>query len=184
MTTIFDAATKRAGRNWGWILAYGILLVVIGIFAMMNPLATGLAIGLMLAISFLIGGAGSLVAAFRDAGWQSKMVDILFGILSLVVGILCLSNPFGGAISIVWVIGILFIVSGLFEFAAGLRADQEKVWLILLGLCDMLIGFWAAFLLGPGAALVALATLVGIGFLFRGVVLSILAFQVRALAKS
>ncbi len=182
MTTT-ETASRQMGRNWGWILAYGIMLAITGVFALMNPMATGLAVGLILAISFFIGGAGALAAAFRDAGWKSKAVDIVFGILSLLVGLICLANPFGGAISIVWVIGVFFLVSGGFEFVAGLRADHEKFWLILLGICDMLIGFWAAFLMGPGAALVTLAILVGIGFLFRGAVLSVFAFQVRELAK-
>ena len=182
MTSI-EAAMERIGRNWGWILAYGILLVVTGIFAMLNPMATGLAVGLILAVSFFAGGAVSLAAAFRDAGWQSKAVDIVFGILALLAGLICLANPFGGAISIVWVIGVLFLVSGGFEFIAGLRAKHEKFWLILLGICDMLIGFWAVFLMGPGAALVTLATLVGIGFVFRGTLLSVFAFQVRELTK-
>ncbi len=178
-----EATTERAARNWGWILAYGVLLIIVGIFALVNPLATGLAVGVLLGSCFLVGGIISLGAAFQNVGWRSKLVDIVFGLLALVAGFICLVDPFGGAVSLVWVIGVFFLVNGGFEFVEGMRTGHEKIWLTLLGVCDMLIGFWATFFMGPGAALLALAMLVGIGFLFRGTLLSALAFQVRSRAK-
>ena len=172
------------GRNWVWMLAYGILLVVAGFFAMWHPLATGLAMGVILAVSFAFSGAGSLIAAFRDAGWQAKTVDVLFGILMLFAAFVCLVNPFGGAVSIVWVIGVIFLITGVYEFVAGFRAGREKVWLILLGVVDMLLGFWATFMMPPDAALVALAAMVGLVFVFRGAMLSAFAFRLRDLTKA
>ena len=177
------SAVRRAGRNWGWVLLYGLLLIVTGFFAMVDPVATGLAVGIILAISFFVGGVGALIAAFRDAGWQAKTVDVLFGIMSLLAGVICLVNPFGGATTLVWVIGILFLISGGYEIAAGFKADSEKAWLILLGILDLFIGLYATFLMPPDTALVVLATLVGIGFLFRGLLISTLAFRLRGLAK-
>lgn len=182
METI-QSAIRGVGRNWGWMLIYGIVLIVFGIFALMHPLATGLAVGIMLGISFLFGGVGSLFAAFNDAGWQAKTVDILFGAMSLFAAFVCIANPFSGAVSIVWLIGILFLVMGGFEFVTGFKTDGERIWLILLGVVDMLIGFWAAFLMPPGAALLSLAALVGIAFIFRGAVATMLAFKVRGLTK-
>lgn len=177
------SARYGPGRNWGWMLAYGILLVAVGIFAMVHPLATGLAIGVMLAISFLFAGVGALVAAVRDAGWQAKMVDLLYGVLALLAAFVCFANPFGGAVSLVWVIGILFLIMGGYELVAGFRTSHEKIWLILLGVVDILIGYWAAFSMPPDAALVALATLVGISFLLRGVFVALLALRLRGLAR-
>ena len=172
---------RSVGRSWGWMLAYGLLLVALGIFAMMHPVATGLAVGLILAISFLVAAAGALVAVFRDAGWQAKMVDILFAILAIIAGALCLANPFSGATTLIWLIGIMFLVVGGFEIFSGLKAGGDKIWLILMGILDMFIGFWAAFMMGPAAALVSLAVLVGISFIFRGVLLSTIAFRLRGL---
>ena len=174
---------RRFGRNWGWMLAYGVLLVIVGVIAIWNPLATGLAVGLLLSISFFVAGAGSIFAAFSDAGWQAKTVDVLYGVLALVAGFLCLLNPFGGALSVVLVIGVILLIAGAFEIVSGFRAAHDKVWLILLGVADLLIGGYTVFFMGPGAALLALATIVGLSFLFRGVLLSVLAFNVRGLSK-
>lgn len=180
----FGTVANGAGRNWIWLLLYGILLIIIGIIASMNPLATGLAVGLLLSFSLFVAGVGSLIAAFTDFGWRARTVDIVYGILALLGGAICLANPFGGAISLVWVIGVMFLVIGGFELMAGFRASSEKLWLILMGLLDLGIGFWATFLMPPGAALVALTVLVGFGFLFRGVLLTMLAFSVRRLTRA
>lgn len=170
-----------AKRNWLWILIYGLFLISVGLFALMHPAATGLAIGIMLAASFLLGGVGALAAAFMDAGWQSKLLDLLYGVMCLVAGFICFVNPLGGAISLAVIIGIFFLVAGGFEFVIGFKTGDEKVPLIVLGMIDMLIGFWMVFLMGPGDQLIAIATLLGLGFIFRGVVISALAFKVRSL---
>ncbi len=182
-----DNANKSAdgiGHNWGWILAYGILLIVVGFFAMWHPLATGLATGIVLSVSFAFGGVGSLIAAFQDAGWQAKTVDILFGILMLFAAFVFLVNPFGSAVSVVWVLGVIFLVMGGYEFVAGFRTNHTRVWLILLGMVDMLLGFWAAFMMQADAALVALAAIVGMLFVFRGALLSAFALVLRNMRKA
>ena len=179
-----EVANASSRRHWPWMLLYGILLIIIGVFAWMDPLATGLAVGVILAVSFMIVGVGSLLAAFTDSGWQNKSVDILFGILALLAGLISFVNPFAGAISIVWVIGLLFIVTGGFELVAGFRSGGEKMWLIILGVVDLLIGFWATFMMPPDAALIALAALVGMAFVLRGIFLSIVAFRLRGLVHA
>jgi len=108
----------RMRRAWGWILAYGILLIIIGAIAMFNPVGTNMAIGVLFGLMLGIAGIVSIVAGFRDFGWQSKLVDFLFGALALV-----------------------------------------------------------------GAQILALAWLVGLGLIFRGLLLAFVAFRVRALTK-
>lgn len=176
-------AFSAVGRNWGWVLAYGVLLIIAGFIAMANPIATGLAVGVILGISFTFSGVASLFAAFADAGWRAKTVDILFGLLALFAAFVCLANPFSGAVSVVWVIGFMFLIAGAYEIVAGFQADQDKIWLILLGAVDLALGVWVTVFMGAGVALVALATLVGFGFLFRGALISALAFKLRGLAK-
>lgn len=37
--------------GWGWILAYGLLNMVIAVIALLNPLATGILMGVLLIVS-------------------------------------------------------------------------------------------------------------------------------------
>lgn len=178
-----NSTIRSVKRQWGWMLAYGILLVVTGIFALMAPGVTAIAVSAILFATFMISGIGTLLAAFRDAGWQAKLVDLLFGILALLAAFLCIANPFGSAVTLVWIAGIFFIVNGISELVGASRAGDDKGMLILLGAIDLLLGIYLAFFIGPLAALATLAFVVGLGFIFRGIVVSILAFKVRGLTS-
>ena len=178
------AGIKRAGGKWGWMLAAGLVLILIGIFATTNPVATGLAVGVILASTFAIGGCVSLIAAFKDTGWQAKTVDVLFGLFALIASFICLVNPFGSAVSLIWVGGVFFIANGVVEIVSALRRGPNRVMLGILGVIDILLGIYIAFYVGPLSALVVLAFFVGVGFIVRGVMLSVLAFRVRGLAKA
>lgn len=173
-----DPAERRA---WGWMLAYGIMLIVVGWFAAFNPVATGVAVGIMLGVAMLFVGIASIIAAFREFGWQAKLVDVLFGALALMGAFLFLVMPVLSATSLIWAAGIFFIVNGAFELLNGFRASEDKVWLIVMGVIDLAVGTYISTFMSVDAQIVTLAWLVGVGFIIRGIVLSALAFKVRGL---
>ncbi|MCA0211469.1 MAG: DUF308 domain-containing protein [Proteobacteria bacterium] len=171
----------KARRAWGWMLAYGILLILAGWFAAFNPIATSVAVGIMLGIALLFAGIASIIAAFREFGWQAKLVDVLFGALALGGAFLVLAMPVLSATSLVWAVGIFFIVNGAFELINGFKASEDKVWLILMGVIDLALGIYISTFMPVGAQIVTLAWFVGLGFIIRGIILSLLAVRVRGL---
>lgn len=182
MNTIGEKMT-RARRAWGWMLAYGILLIVVGVLAILHPIGTSMAIGVFLGAMLAIAGVASIIAGFRDFGWQTKLVDFLFGALALIGAFVFIAMPVISAASLVWAAGIMFIVTGAFEIYNGIKATEDRWWLVLLGAVDLLLGAYLAFLMPVGAQILTLAWLVGLGFLFRGVILSILAFKLRGVTS-
>jgi len=173
----------RMRRAWGWILAYGILLIIIGAIAMFNPVGTNMAIGVLFGLMLGIAGIVSIVAGFRDFGWQSKLVDFLFGALALVGAFIFLAMPVLSAASLIWAAGIFFIVNGVVELYHGFKADEDRALLFIMGAIDLLLGLYIAFLMPVGAQILALAWLVGLGLIFRGLLLAFVAFRVRAMTK-
>lgn len=169
-------------RSWGWILAHGLLLIAIGAIAMFNPVPTNFAIGVLFGILLLIVGIASFVAGFRDFGWQTKMVDFLFGLLALIGAFVFLAMPVISATSLVWAAGIFFIVNGLFELYHGFKSSEHRAMLLIVGAIDLLLGIYLAFLMPIGSQILALAWFVGLAFIFRGVLLAIVAFRVRKLS--
>ena len=113
--SLAGGAPRVMRRSWGWILAHGILLIAIGALAMFNPIPTNFAVGVLFGILLLIVGVASFIAGFRDFGWQTKVVDFLFGLLALIGAFVCLAMPVLSAASLVWAAGIFFIVIGVFE---------------------------------------------------------------------
>lgn len=174
------SADHRPG--WGWILAYGVLLVLVGLLALLSPLATGLAVGVLMAIVLVLGGVAALAAGLSRRGWHSHWLDIVVGLLCLVFGALILWQPFVGALSLVWAIGVWLALLGIIELAAASRSRHHRGRLILLGIVDVVLGAWL-FLSSPATALIALSVLVGLSFVIRGLILASWAFtRRRALA--
>lgn len=52
---------KLEEPNWGWTLGFGILGVLGGLYAFLNPIALGLAVIVLLGVFFIIQGANVLV---------------------------------------------------------------------------------------------------------------------------
>ena len=64
---------RSAGVPWGWTMAFGILAVVGGIFAFMNPQATLATLLGVLAGFAIISGVFFLIGATRMASFQSNV---------------------------------------------------------------------------------------------------------------
>lgn len=178
-TEAFDGKIKT---GWGWVLAYAVLVIIVGLLALANPAITGLATGVMLGVVLLVYGGFSIFAGFSSLKGRARWIEILLGVLAVIAGLIVIFNPFAGAISLVWAIGAWLLVAGIFEVISAIKAQYDRGWRLFLGVIDVLLG---AFLLfsSPATGLAFLAITVGISFLFRGIFLAMLAFGLRRLGK-
>ena len=177
-----DDPWLRQNAGWGWITAYGLLLVAIGVLALAQPVATDFATGLFLAVVLIGGGILGIAAGIAAKGWRSRWLDIAVGLLSLLLGVAAACNPFLGAFSLVWGIGLWLLMCGFLEIAAGLAPALHRTWLLALGAIDILLGVYLLWA-GPVDALVILALLVGLSFLVRGIFLTILGLRIRSVGR-
>jgi len=89
----------RAGTGWRWVLAYGVIVIIIGILALVNPLATGLAIGLFLAAVLIVYGAAAVISAISSFAQRGRWIEFALGLLALGAGVLIAFSPYLGALS-------------------------------------------------------------------------------------
>src|SRR5262249_36524951 len=84
-------------RRWGWVLALGVALIVVGglacAFALTATLATVLALGSLL----LVGGGFQLGTAVWARDWKGFFLFLLTGILYVVAGGLMIEHPVASA---------------------------------------------------------------------------------------
>lgn len=178
-----DSSAGRAAASpngWGWILAYGLCVIALGILALANPLTTGLATGFLLGITLTAYGILAIAAGLSSrhiAGWT-----VAFGVLAILAGILTVLDPFGGALSIVWLIGFWFVVAGIFQLAVAFSSATDRIWQLLLGILDLVFGAVILFS-GPVTALAFLAAAVGISLIVRGIFLLTFALALRRLGR-
>lgn len=92
--------TGRAGGHWGWLLAEGIVTVLMGVLALLFP--AGAVLGFVLAVAAwaFVSGGMMVAASFRlrdGKGWM-----LLGGVVSLLWGLLLVAAPFLGALVLTW----------------------------------------------------------------------------------
>ena len=172
----------RIKTGWGWIFAYGVLVMVIGFVALVNPLATGIATGLLLATILLFYGVAAVLSGISALSTRGRWVEVALGVLALVIGILLFFSPLTGALSLVWAMGFWLLLSGIFQIVGAIRVAFDRWWRLFLGLVDLVLGCVLLFA-GPLPSLGFLALLVGISFLFKGVFLLMLSLGLKRLSS-
>jgi uncharacterized membrane protein HdeD (DUF308 family) len=168
-------------KDWGWLMALGIGLVLVGFAAITVPLLATIGVVTVLGILMLAAGAAQIVSAFSCNRWSGVLLHVLIGILYVVFGFLVLENPIAGAAGITLLMAAMFLVAGVFRIVF---AVQERFpgwgWTLLNGAVTLLLGIiiWRNL---AEATLVIVGLLVGIEFLFNGAAWIMLAIAIRRL---
>jgi uncharacterized membrane protein HdeD (DUF308 family) len=161
-------AAEELRRHWGWFLVLGMLLVLVGGFALRASVATSLVSVVVLGVAVIVGGVAEVVHAFGGRHSRGFTLHLLAGMLSVVVGALMVRAPKQGAVSITLLITGWLAASGLFRIVTSLTTRQEGWGLELAnGAVSLLLGaiVWARF---PDSGMWLIGTFVGIEILFRG----------------
>lgn len=167
-------------KKW-WVLAVrGVLLIIMGLLAFVNPLVWITFVG----IYMLIDGVSMLFSGFGPQPMgQSRWPLILIGILGIIAGLIVLVNPVLGGITLTLVIAAWAIVVGILEVIAAIRLREEidnEWWLILTGILAIIFGVLVFF--GSGgvvAGALAISWVFGIFAVIAGIFSLALAFRVR-----
>lgn len=174
-----DVDASEARGKWAWFLAYGILLVAVGIIALGNVVSATLVTTIWLGFLLMFGGAVELVSAFtfpRSLG--GRILHILLGLLYLGAGFLVAFNPISGAVTVTIVVAAMLIADGVLRLWFALTTDVASRWLLaVLGVVDLLLGLWLWTNI-PVSAL-ALGFYVGFMLLVAGISWIMLALRVR-----
>jgi uncharacterized membrane protein HdeD (DUF308 family) len=122
--------------------------------------------------------ADMLAGVGRHWGWV-----LVFGIVTLLAGLLALVWPGRTVVVIAVLFGIQLVVAGIFRFVAAFAADDEtggtRVLLALLGVLSLIVGLYAVRHLQVTIA--ALALLLGIFWIVNGAVETFAALSHRGM---
>ncbi|MFA9460705.1 HdeD family acid-resistance protein [Thiohalorhabdus sp. Cl-TMA] len=159
---------KQLHHNWGWFLALGIGLIVLGAIALGSVVATT-AVSIMV-FGWLLAAAAILEVAFAfwQRTWGSFFIDLLMGILYGVVAFLVLANPGLAAVTYTLIIAMYLIVTGIFRvIAASATRYPGRGWLALHGVVAVILGvlIWQQW---PGSGMWVIGMFIGIELIFNG----------------
>ena len=162
-------ARQHIAEKWGWFLALGIVLILVGIAAICFPLVSTIAAKFFLGWLFLIGGVFLIIHAFSAQGWGGFLWSLLIGVLYLIAGGYLAFFPLTGLLTLAILLAILFVAEGIMEIIMAFRVHPSdgRIWLLLSGIAALVVGV-LIFLGLPSSAGWALGLLVGINLLFSG----------------
>jgi uncharacterized membrane protein HdeD (DUF308 family) len=170
---------------WWLPLVRGILLLILGIYALFRPGMT-LATFAQVAGFFLVFDGILAIVAGVVGRVPSRLWTIVRGVLAVLAGVFVFANPVlvAGltATFVVSVIGVLAIISGVLEIIAAIQDRKEiegEGWLILGGVLLVLIGI--ALLATPLLFGLSMVRILGILAIISSIATIVFAFRLRSL---
>lgn len=169
----------------GWSMAWGILTILFGFMAMSSPLISGLAITVMIGIALLAAGLSMTIFAFKSPSLGRGLLRLLFGGLTILVGIAVLTQPGIALLKLTMLVGIYFIFDGISTLIVAWNVKPENGWgwLTLSGAVTIVLA-WMILSGWPESSLVVVGLLVGIRLVFSGVTMLTLGSAGRQTARS
>ncbi len=160
--------TKATGAGWGWIMAYGIVSVLLGVAAFVWPFAATYAATVVIGVLLFVSGVFSIAAGLFGQGHEGRIYAVLFGLLSVIVGAVMVFEPATGALSLTLMVTVWLLVRGVLEVVLGFRMRRRRGLMIALGVVNILL---AGFILAtvPWSALTLPGFILGVSFLVGGV---------------
>ncbi len=186
MTTLsglFQAGINQVRKSWGWFLALGILLFVLGAVCIVKAeTATTfsiLALGWILAISAVLW----FVSSFHARSGSTVFLHLLNAILRSVTAYLLIRHPDAGAAALTMLLAALFIVGGIFRGAAAIAIQFPKWgWTVFAGLVSVLLGT-TLLITWPGISTYFVGLAIGIDLALDGAALVGFATALQSLPK-
>jgi uncharacterized membrane protein HdeD (DUF308 family) len=156
-------------HRWGWFVALGIVMIVLGVIAWLDVVAVTVAGTLFIGAMLLVGGGFQIVHAFMAKGWRDVVLGLLSGVLYVFVGLLIMSEPLQGALVLTLVISAALVVGGIVRIVLALRHREMASWGLLLfsGIVSVAVGILLYASL-PWSGLWVLGTLIAIELLVQG----------------
>jgi len=167
-------------RSWGALAFRGAVAIAFGIVAFVWPGPTIRVLVFLLAAFALVEGAVNIIGGLRvRQGWAlaEGIVSVLIGIVILVAG------PGLTAIALLYLVAAWAILTGIARIVAAiqLRRVLSNEWLLIgSGAASLIFGVIAAIF--PGAGILALLWFVAAWSIVLGILLIVLALQLRQMA--
>src|ERR1700722_18008112 len=171
--------------HWRAFLIEGIVLLVLGLFAIVIPVVATIAVEIFIGWVLLVSGVVGLISTSRMRGAPGFGWSLLSAVLAVAAGVILLAWPLSGVLSLTLILTAFLTIEGVASIMLALshRNGFSARWALLLvsGLIDLLLAAMI-FLNLPSTAAWAIGLLVGINMVFGGSTLISMALQAGTLA--
>jgi uncharacterized membrane protein HdeD (DUF308 family) len=165
---------------WGWLLALGIIQVILGIVGLSMTAALTIATVFVYGVFLLIAGSAQIAHSFTARGWRSILLHLAIAVLYVLTGIIIVTNPLVATFAATLALGFLFTVTGVVRFimAMQMRGSRSWGWYLLSAVISIILGIMIV-IQWPLSALWVIGLFVAIELLFNGWALIMVALVAR-----
>ncbi len=177
-----DLPVPAADRNdiavgWWFLMLLGILSVTAGVIVLAWPGISLVTLAWVSGIFLLVDGVFELVVSLSRRA-EGRGLLALLGVLSVIVGLVLVRHPIAGVVAVALLLGIWLVVFGLVRFVEAFgRRERHRLWDLVVAVLEVIAG--VIIVAVPGIGVAALALIVGIAFVLRGLGITMLAWTLR-----
>jgi len=173
--------TAQVNERWRIPLLAGLVSAALGLAVLAAGWSAG-SLGVVTGLLFIVRGAAlALNPAYAAKGSGEH---VLAGVTGAMAGLVLFAWPGPTGQVLVLFAGVWLVVSGGFQVvASAARRRQLPCWrlTLALGVIELLLGLWA--MRTPSATSVSTGAVLGIWAVMTGILLSVLAFEIRPPAQ-
>jgi uncharacterized membrane protein HdeD (DUF308 family) len=160
--------TPEMIHNWGWFLAFGVVLLLLGIAAIVRSVTATVVSMVFFGWLLVFAGLIEFVDAFMVGNWAGFFLHLLIAILFGITGVLIVLKPVISAEAATYLMSVFFLVAGLFQLVYALWTHLPGWgWQALNGIIGSVLGV-LILTQWPVSGLWVIGLFVGIDLIFYG----------------
>ncbi len=106
--------------NWKWFCVEGFLLLVMGVFAILQPSIAAEAIAMLIGWLLVIAGLFAVIGGISHQSGARSPVSFGGGLITLIFGFLLLILPAPALATVTLILAIFFLIAGIAELLSAL----------------------------------------------------------------
>lgn len=165
----FNGITDEVRGKWGWFVALGVLLLILGGIAFGNLVIATVASVYFVGWLMLFSGVVEIIHAFGVKTWGRFFFWLASGLLYALAGIFAFYNPVLASAVLTFLLAVALVASGALRAWVGYQNWEQKGsgWIVTAGVVTILAGLVIA--LGwPVNSLWILGLFLAIDLIFQG----------------
>ncbi len=173
-------------QAWQVIMLVAVVTFALGLILLIWPQATLIVVAALLGAALLVTGIFRLIHGLtvHDATGGMRAAYVIIGLLAALAGLYCLRHIDVTVVLLAFIVGVFWTLHGIVDLSVaatlgpGTGRGLRAVTGVLSLAAGLIVMFW------PTISLTILLWVMGIWLLAYGVMLAVMAFQVRHVAKA
>ena len=164
------SVSEKMKQQWGWFVALGILVLLLGMLAGGNVVATTLISMLFIGSLLIVSGVFQIIQAFRIRPHSEGLWIGLIGLGYTLAGLFIAFSPGAAALGFTLFIGGALFVSAISRFALAFRLKPLNgwIWIIISAVLTLLLSLIILFN-WPVTGLWAIGLFIAIDLIMQGI---------------